>query len=270
MLAQTKQFRKDQLSQVNPPKFEKAEDMADLTYLNEASVLHNLKQRYYSKLIYVSPTSLLFLTNRAFSLFCPLGRVTEQGLQEGPAPAGEPAQVREMRGHVQSDLPQRCFGPPQLEATLLRPAHLRKAPLATEMPEGRIQGGTLTSSPPPSALSGFVWPRLCCSSVTSELPQHSHVCLLSGSSCREGRTSSLKTPRRVPRRPPSRGSFRFSVLTFRFDRHPRCRTREDVRVFDGDVVIKHKDVPRRLQWLLHFSTTMILRLCREDLSSLSV
>lgn len=54
MPAQTKQFRKDQLSQVNPPKFEKAEDMADLTYLNEASVLHNLKQRYYAKLIYVS------------------------------------------------------------------------------------------------------------------------------------------------------------------------------------------------------------------------
>lgn len=57
MLAQTKQFRKDQLSQVNPPKFEKAEDMADLTYLNEASVLHNLKQRYYAKLIYVSRLS---------------------------------------------------------------------------------------------------------------------------------------------------------------------------------------------------------------------
>nr|KAF7390407.1 hypothetical protein H0235_017569 [Vespula pensylvanica] len=49
---ETKQFRKDQLSQVNPPKFEKSEDMADLTFLNEASVLHNLKQRYYHKLIY--------------------------------------------------------------------------------------------------------------------------------------------------------------------------------------------------------------------------
>ncbi|XP_055702068.1 myosin heavy chain, muscle isoform X26 [Phlebotomus papatasi] len=47
-----KNFKKDQLSQVNPPKFEKVEDMADLTYLNEASVLHNLKQRYYYKLIY--------------------------------------------------------------------------------------------------------------------------------------------------------------------------------------------------------------------------
>ncbi|XP_043518710.1 myosin heavy chain, muscle isoform X10 [Frieseomelitta varia] len=49
---ETKQFRKDQLAQVNPPKYEKTEDMADLTFLNEASVLHNLKQRYYNNLIY--------------------------------------------------------------------------------------------------------------------------------------------------------------------------------------------------------------------------
>ena len=41
-----------QTQQMNPPKFEKVEDMAGLTYLNEASVLHNLKQRYYSGLIY--------------------------------------------------------------------------------------------------------------------------------------------------------------------------------------------------------------------------
>lgn len=64
--AQTKQFRKDQLSQVNPPKFEKAEDMADLTYLNEASVLHNLKQRYYAKLIYVSRSQWSYITNVSF------------------------------------------------------------------------------------------------------------------------------------------------------------------------------------------------------------
>ena len=66
MLVQTKQYRKDQLSQVNPPKFEKAEDMADLTYLNEASVLHNLKQRYYAKLIYVSQLSWTYVTNALF------------------------------------------------------------------------------------------------------------------------------------------------------------------------------------------------------------
>ncbi len=43
--------------QMNPPKFEKVEDMASLTYLNEACVLHNLQQRYYSSLIYVSSNS---------------------------------------------------------------------------------------------------------------------------------------------------------------------------------------------------------------------
>ncbi|CAG4991721.1 unnamed protein product [Colias eurytheme] len=47
-----KTLKKELLSQVNPPKFEKVEDMADLTYLNEAAVLHNLRQRYYAKLIY--------------------------------------------------------------------------------------------------------------------------------------------------------------------------------------------------------------------------
>lgn len=51
---QSKDFKKDQLQQVNPPKYEKAEDMSNLTYLNDASVLHNLRQRYYHKLIYVS------------------------------------------------------------------------------------------------------------------------------------------------------------------------------------------------------------------------
>ncbi|XP_020720191.1 myosin heavy chain, muscle isoform X8 [Bombus affinis] len=49
---ESKDFKKDQLQQVNPPKYEKAEDMSNLTYLNDASVLHNLKQRYYAKLIY--------------------------------------------------------------------------------------------------------------------------------------------------------------------------------------------------------------------------
>jgi len=49
---------KDDIQKMNPPKFDKVEDMAELTCLNEASVLHNLKDRYYSGLIYVS-TQLL-------------------------------------------------------------------------------------------------------------------------------------------------------------------------------------------------------------------
>ncbi|CAI5456207.1 unnamed protein product [Caenorhabditis angaria] len=43
---------KDDVQKANPPKFDKVEDMSELTYLNEASVLHNLKERYYSSLIY--------------------------------------------------------------------------------------------------------------------------------------------------------------------------------------------------------------------------
>lgn len=49
---------KDDIQKMNPPKFSKVEDMAELTCLNEASVLHNLKDRYYSGLIYVSNTCL--------------------------------------------------------------------------------------------------------------------------------------------------------------------------------------------------------------------
>ena len=43
---------KDDVQKTNPSKFNKVEDMAELTCLNEASVLHNLKERYYSGLIY--------------------------------------------------------------------------------------------------------------------------------------------------------------------------------------------------------------------------
>ncbi|XP_057195438.1 myosin-10 isoform X4 [Triplophysa rosa] len=43
---------REELQRMNPPRFSKVEDMADLTCLNEASVLHNLRDRYYSGLIY--------------------------------------------------------------------------------------------------------------------------------------------------------------------------------------------------------------------------
>merc|ERR1719187_2927262 len=43
---------KDDMQKMNPPKYDKQEDMADLTCLNEPSVLHNIKERYYSGLIY--------------------------------------------------------------------------------------------------------------------------------------------------------------------------------------------------------------------------
>jgi myosin heavy chain 6/7 len=51
---ETKTVKKDDIQQMNPPKYEKCEDMADLTYLNDATVLHNLRERYKIWFIYVS------------------------------------------------------------------------------------------------------------------------------------------------------------------------------------------------------------------------
>lgn len=39
---------------VNPPKFNMASDMAELTFLSEAAVIANLASRYKSDMIYVS------------------------------------------------------------------------------------------------------------------------------------------------------------------------------------------------------------------------
>jgi Myosin N-terminal SH3-like domain len=54
---------KDDIQKMNPPKFDKVEDMAELTCLNEASVLHNIKDRYYSGLIYVSTPQKNYKSN---------------------------------------------------------------------------------------------------------------------------------------------------------------------------------------------------------------
>ncbi|XP_034147161.1 myosin-13-like [Esox lucius] len=47
-----KDFKEDELLQMNPPKYDKIEDMAMMTYLNEATVLYNLKERYAAWMIY--------------------------------------------------------------------------------------------------------------------------------------------------------------------------------------------------------------------------
>jgi len=58
----------DHLDRVNPAKFDKASDMAELTFLNEPSVVHNLHSRYKADLIYTY--SGLFLV--AINPYCPL------------------------------------------------------------------------------------------------------------------------------------------------------------------------------------------------------
>uniref|UniRef100_A0A914WZ91 Myosin heavy chain n=1 Tax=Plectus sambesii TaxID=2011161 RepID=A0A914WZ91_9BILA len=45
-------LKKGLMQEMNPPKFEKTEDMSNLSFLNDASVLHNLRQRYFNMLIY--------------------------------------------------------------------------------------------------------------------------------------------------------------------------------------------------------------------------
>merc|ERR1711953_1444830 len=47
-----KVFKKDQVQQVNPPKFDCADDMSGLTYLGDACVLWNSVVRYKNELIY--------------------------------------------------------------------------------------------------------------------------------------------------------------------------------------------------------------------------
>ncbi|WEW55954.1 class II myosin [Emydomyces testavorans] len=53
----------ENVDKVNPAKFDKADDMAELTYLNEASVVHNLHTRYQSDLIYTYSGLFLVTVN---------------------------------------------------------------------------------------------------------------------------------------------------------------------------------------------------------------
>ena len=52
LFSQKKTYPSAAVGQVNPPKFEKCDDMVNLTYLNDASVFHNLEGRYKAKLIH--------------------------------------------------------------------------------------------------------------------------------------------------------------------------------------------------------------------------
>ncbi|KAL9130423.1 MAG: hypothetical protein Q9217_001390 [Psora testacea] len=58
----------DSVDKVNPAKFDKADDMAELTHLNEASVVHNLHMRYQADLIYTYSGLFLVTVNPYCSL----------------------------------------------------------------------------------------------------------------------------------------------------------------------------------------------------------
>ena len=67
-----RQVDADNVDKVNPAKFDKADDMAELTHLNEASVVHNLHTRYQSDLIYTYSGLFLVTVNP----YCPLSIYT--------------------------------------------------------------------------------------------------------------------------------------------------------------------------------------------------
>ena len=52
---QTLVVREDQVFPMNPPKYDKIEDMVMMTHLHEPAVLYNLKERYAAWMIYVRP-----------------------------------------------------------------------------------------------------------------------------------------------------------------------------------------------------------------------
>ncbi|QSS58435.1 myosin [Histoplasma capsulatum] len=64
----------ESVDKVNPAKFDRADDMAELTHLNEGSVVHNLLTRYKSDLIYTYSGLFLVTVNP----YCPLPIYTNE------------------------------------------------------------------------------------------------------------------------------------------------------------------------------------------------
>ncbi|KAM3556024.1 hypothetical protein MY1884_005282 [Beauveria asiatica] len=71
---QRREVDAESFDKVNPTKFDKANDMAELTHLNEASVVHNLRIRYQSDLIYTYSGLFLVTVNP----YCPLPIYTNE------------------------------------------------------------------------------------------------------------------------------------------------------------------------------------------------
>lgn len=156
----------------------------------------------------------------------------DQGLQEGPAAAGEPAQVWESRRHVQSDLPQRRFGPPQLETTLLRQAHLRKTI--------RSQWRDARTLPPPCPRRALAFSGLECSSSICGPSRH-FPCVSKDRFVAQNARTRLATSRRI------------LLLYSSFLRHPRLMARQDARILYRSVVVKQDNMSRRFLVFLDLS-----------------
>lgn len=86
--SETKDWKKDMVEEVNPPKFEKCEDMSDMTYLNGPSILHNLRSRFASKMIYTysGPSCIMINPYKRYPIYT--DRVVEiyQGKRRNEVP----------------------------------------------------------------------------------------------------------------------------------------------------------------------------------------
>ena len=73
------QVDEDDVEKANPPSFDKVEDLAQLRFLNESSVLHTLRQRFGNQLThtFAGPTII------SINPMAPLAIYSEKVIQEG-------------------------------------------------------------------------------------------------------------------------------------------------------------------------------------------
>merc|ERR1739844_800541 len=85
---ETKVFKKDQVGQVNPPKFDCSDDMSDLSYLNDACVLWNSVVRYKNELIYTYSGLFCIAINPyiRFPIYTQRAMEIYMGLRRGECP----------------------------------------------------------------------------------------------------------------------------------------------------------------------------------------
>merc|ERR1739844_359568 len=83
-----KVFKKDQVGQVNPPKFDCSDDMSDLSYLNDACVLWNSVVRYKNELIYTYSGLFCIAINPyiRFPIYTQRAMEIYMGLRRGECP----------------------------------------------------------------------------------------------------------------------------------------------------------------------------------------
>ncbi|XP_010214637.1 PREDICTED: myosin-3, partial [Tinamus guttatus] len=85
---ETLTVKEDQIFSMNPPKYDKIEDMAMMTHLHEPAVLYNLKERYAAWMIYSTPPHIFSISDNAYQ-FMLTDRENQSILITGESGAGK-------------------------------------------------------------------------------------------------------------------------------------------------------------------------------------